>query len=85
MKYYAIKIGLLRSTTYIVHHAFDTDFDLPSQELSPTNDTNLVKSLMNLIDSLTDEFQDEAMAAQQEDRELTSWLEVRYHFYLACF
>lgn len=27
------------------------------KELSPTNDSNLVKSLMNLIECLTDEYQ----------------------------
>ena len=46
------------------------------QELSPTTDANLVVSLMNLIDCLSDEFRDEAKASQMEDREINSWLEV---------
>lgn len=46
------------------------------QELSPTSDTALVKSLMNLMDSLMEEFQDEAKITQMEDREIMSWLEV---------
>jgi hypothetical protein len=49
---------------------------LTLQELSPTSDTALVKSLMNLMDSLMDEFKDEAKISQMEDRETMSWLEV---------
>lgn len=48
------------------------------QELSPTNDINLVKSLMNLMDCLMDEFQDEAKIAQMEEREIITWLEVHF-------
>ncbi len=47
------------------------------QELSPTTDTNLVRSLLNLIDCLTDEFREEARISNMEDREIVSWLEVR--------
>ena len=46
------------------------------QELSPTSDTNLVKSLMNLVDCMMDEFHDEAQIAQMEEREITTLLEV---------
>lgn len=49
---------------------------LSLQELSPTSDTALVKSLMNLMDSLMEEFQEEAKISQMEDRETMSWLEV---------
>jgi len=44
--------------------------------LSPTSDTALVKGLMNLMDTLMDEFQDETKIAQMEEREIMSWLEV---------
>lgn len=47
-----------------------------SQELSPTTDSNLVTSLMNLIDCQLDEFHDEAKVAQLEEREIITWLEV---------
>ena len=49
---------------------------LSFQELSPTSDTALVKSLMNLMDTLMEEFQEEAKISQMEDRETMSWLEV---------
>lgn len=57
------------NNTYNWHH-------LTWQELSPTTDTNLVKSLMNLIDCQMDEFQDEAKIAQMEEQEVIAWLEV---------
>jgi len=44
--------------------------------LSPTTDTALIKGLMNLMDTLMDEFQDETKIAQMEEREIMSWLEV---------
>lgn len=47
------------------------------KELAPTNDINLVKALMNLIDCQIDEFLDEAKVAHLEDRIVVSWLEVR--------
>jgi len=46
------------------------------QELFPTSDTALVKSLMNLIDCLTDEFYDETKLQEFSERETSSWLEV---------
>ena len=49
---------------------------LLSKELSPTNDANLVKSLMNLMDSLLDEFHDEATFKELNEREVAAWLEV---------
>ncbi|XP_071822297.1 dynein axonemal heavy chain 7-like isoform X1 [Apostichopus japonicus] len=45
------------------------------KELSPTTDTNLVKSLMNLMDSLMDEFHDEAAINKMDTREVFSWVE----------
>nr|XP_022323965.1 dynein heavy chain 7, axonemal-like isoform X6 [Crassostrea virginica] len=50
------------------------------KELSPTSDTALVKSLMNLMDSLMEEFQEEAKISQMEDRETMSWLECIFFF-----
>ena len=35
-----------------------------------------MKSLMNLIDCITDEFQDDAKISQMEGREVVSWVEV---------
>lgn len=46
------------------------------QELSPTSDTNLVKSLMNLMDCMMDEFQDEAKIKSMSENCIQSWLEV---------
>ena len=46
------------------------------QELSPTTDSNLVKSLMSMTDCLMDEFYDEGNIAQLEEREIITWLEV---------
>ena len=60
----------------VVNNADDV-FLLPAQELSPTTDANLVKSLMNLIDCQMDEFHDEAKLNTMEEREICSWLEVR--------
>ncbi|XP_078701931.1 dynein axonemal heavy chain 7-like isoform X3 [Branchiostoma floridae x Branchiostoma belcheri] len=50
------------------------------KELSPTNDTNLAKSLMNLMDSLMDEFQDEAKVKAMDERQICSWLECIFFF-----
>ncbi|ELK04803.1 Dynein heavy chain 7, axonemal [Pteropus alecto] len=47
-----------------------------SVELSPTSDTNLVRSLMNLIDCFMDEFADEVKVKHRNDREAYSLLEV---------
>ena len=46
------------------------------KELSPTSDTCLVNSLMQLMDCQMDEFHDEAKMSQMEDREKCSWIEV---------
>ena len=48
------------------------------KELCPTTDTNMIKSLMNLMDCQMDEFQDEAKISQMEEREIMTWLEVCY-------
>lgn len=47
------------------------------QEHSPTSDTNLVKSLMNLMDCMLDEFRDQAKMKSLDERDVCSWLEVR--------
>ena len=46
------------------------------KELCPTTDTNMIKSLMNLMDCQMDEFHDEAKISQMEEREIMTWLEV---------
>lgn len=51
-------------------------FALSFQELSPTSDTNLVKSLMNLMDCMMDEFHDEAEMRHMNEKDICSWLEV---------
>jgi len=51
-----------------------------TKELSPTNDANLVKSLMNLMDSLLDEFHDEATFKELNEREVAAWLECIFLF-----
>ncbi|XP_027721801.1 dynein heavy chain 7, axonemal [Vombatus ursinus] len=53
-----------------------------TKELSPTSDTNLVKSLMNLMDCLLDEFADEAKAKVKGDSEVYSLLEGIFLFSL---
>ncbi|XP_064598423.1 dynein axonemal heavy chain 7-like [Liolophura sinensis] len=52
------------------------------KELSPTSDSNVVKSCMNLMDCLMDEFNDEAKIAQMDEREIISWLESIFFFAL---
>lgn len=52
------------------------------KELSPTNDTNLAKSLMNLIDSLTDEFLDPAKMKELSEEQKESFLEGVFLFCL---
>ncbi|XP_070569551.1 dynein axonemal heavy chain 7-like isoform X2 [Ptychodera flava] len=49
-------------------------------ELSPTNDTNLVKSLMNLMDSQFDEFRDEAHFNKMDERDVCTWIECIFLF-----
>lgn len=51
-------------------------FLLSFQELSPTSDTNLIQSLMNLMDCMMDEFADEAKVKAMNDHDILSWLEV---------
>ncbi|XP_072468815.1 dynein axonemal heavy chain 7 isoform X2 [Notamacropus eugenii] len=53
-----------------------------TKELSPTSDTNLVKSLMNLMDCLLDDFADEAKAKTKGDSEVYSLLEGIFLFSL---
>ncbi|XP_029937135.1 dynein heavy chain 7, axonemal [Myripristis murdjan] len=53
-----------------------------TKELSPTSDTNLVKSLMNLMDSMIDEFYDEAKIKSMNERDICSWLEGIFVFCL---
>ncbi|KAM4608668.1 dynein axonemal heavy chain 7 [Polymixia lowei] len=53
-----------------------------AKELSPTSDTNLVKSLMNLMDCMMDEFCDEAKMKSMNERDICSWLEGIFVFCL---
>ncbi|CAH2306581.1 dynein heavy chain 7, axonemal [Pelobates cultripes] len=53
-----------------------------AKELSPTSDTNLVHSLMNLMDCLMDEFADESKFHNMNEREICSWLEGIFLFSL---
>ncbi|KAJ8255905.1 hypothetical protein COCON_G00197690 [Conger conger] len=53
-----------------------------TKELSPTSDTNLVHSLMNLMDCLMDEFRDEATIKSMNERDICSWLEGIFVFSL---
>ncbi|XP_060945031.1 dynein axonemal heavy chain 7 [Limanda limanda] len=46
-----------------------------TKELSPTSDTNLVKSLMNLMDCMMDEFHDEEKMKSMNETDVCSWLE----------
>ncbi|XP_068804373.1 dynein axonemal heavy chain 7 isoform X1 [Struthio camelus] len=53
-----------------------------TKELSPTSDTNLVRSLMNLMDCMMDEFADEAKIKAMSDYDIYSWLEGIFIFSL---
>ncbi|XP_051046156.1 dynein axonemal heavy chain 7 [Phodopus roborovskii] len=53
-----------------------------TKELSPTSDTNLVRSLMNLIDCFMDDFADENKQKERSDRETFSLLEGIFLFSL---
>ncbi|TNN79438.1 Dynein heavy chain 7, axonemal [Liparis tanakae] len=53
-----------------------------TKELSPTSDTNLVKSLMNLMDCMMDEFHDEAKMKSMNENDIFSWLEGIFVFCL---
>ncbi|XP_073489206.1 dynein axonemal heavy chain 7 isoform X1 [Aquarana catesbeiana] len=53
-----------------------------AKELSPTSDTNLVRSLMNLMDCMLDEFADESVVHSMNERDICSWLEGIFLFSL---
>ncbi|XP_026865841.2 dynein heavy chain 7, axonemal [Electrophorus electricus] len=53
-----------------------------TKELSPTSDTNLVRSLMNLMDCMMDEFQEESQMKGMSQRDVCSWLEGIFIFSL---
>ncbi|CAM5089785.1 unnamed protein product [Natator depressus] len=53
-----------------------------TKELSPTSDTNLIRSLMNLMDCMMDEFADEAKIKAMSERDVFSWLEGIFLFSL---
>ncbi|XP_031456999.1 dynein heavy chain 7, axonemal isoform X1 [Phasianus colchicus] len=53
-----------------------------TKELSPTSDTNLIQSLMNLMDCMMDEFADEAKVKAMNDHDIFSWLEGIFLFSL---
>ncbi|XP_024258908.2 dynein axonemal heavy chain 7 isoform X2 [Oncorhynchus tshawytscha] len=53
-----------------------------TQELSPTSDTNLVNSLMNLMDCMMDEYSEEVKMKGMNERDICSWLEGIFIFCL---
>nr|XP_055071765.1 dynein axonemal heavy chain 7 [Misgurnus anguillicaudatus] len=53
-----------------------------TKELSPTSNTSLVKSLMNLMDCMMDEFRDESQMKGMNERNVCSWLEGIFVFSL---
>ncbi|XP_069790710.1 dynein axonemal heavy chain 7 isoform X8 [Narcine bancroftii] len=53
-----------------------------AKELVPTADTSLVKSLMNLMDCLMEEFTDAVKIKQMNERDICSWLEGIFLFSL---
>ncbi|KAM9486846.1 dynein axonemal heavy chain 7-like [Clarias gariepinus] len=53
-----------------------------TKELSPTSDTNLARSLMNLMDCMMDEFKDESQMKGMSERDVCSWLEGIFVFCL---
>nr|XP_029135329.1 dynein heavy chain 7, axonemal [Labrus bergylta] len=53
-----------------------------TKTLSPTSDTNLVKSLMNLMDCMMDEFHDEEKMKSMNENDTCSWLEGIFVFCL---
>ncbi|XP_053328214.1 dynein axonemal heavy chain 7 [Spea bombifrons] len=53
-----------------------------AKELSPTSDTNLVRSLMNFMDCMIDEFADESVIQTMNERDICSWLEGIFLFSL---
>nr|XP_032821318.1 dynein heavy chain 7, axonemal isoform X2 [Petromyzon marinus] len=53
-----------------------------TKELSPTSDTNLVCSLMNLMDCQMDDFHDETKIKAMDDRDVSAWIEGIFLFSL---
>ncbi|KAA0715776.1 Dynein heavy chain 7, axonemal [Triplophysa tibetana] len=53
-----------------------------TKELSPTSNTSLVKSLMNLMDCMMDEFREESQMKEINERNICSWLEGIFVFCL---
>ena len=52
------------------------------KELSPTSDTNLVRSLMNILDCQFDKFQDPKKFAAYVTKEVFTWIEGMFFFAL---
>ncbi|XP_076449948.1 dynein axonemal heavy chain 7-like [Babylonia areolata] len=52
------------------------------KELSPTTDSNLVMSVMNLMDCLLDDIKDEGIMSQMEEMDIITWLESMFFFSL---
>ncbi|KAF3842869.1 hypothetical protein F7725_001718 [Dissostichus mawsoni] len=79
---------LIRKATKVLKHPqgilFVVQLFTPKHlnELSPTSDTNLVKSLMNLMDCMMDEFHDEAKMKSMHENDVCSWLEGIFVFCL---
>ena len=57
-------------------------FLMNKQELCPTSDTNLVKSLMNLMDCQMATFRDEGKFSQLDERQVIAYLEGIFFFSL---
>ncbi|KAM8856216.1 dynein axonemal heavy chain 7 [Spinachia spinachia] len=53
-----------------------------TKELTLTSDTNLAKSLMNLMDCMMDEFHNEAEMKSMNEKDIVSWLEGIFVFCL---
>ena len=52
------------------------------KELSPTSDSNLVRSLMNILDCQFDKFQDPKKVAAYVTKEIFAWIEGMFFFAL---